>query len=1217
MNKKMIKFVLCLNLVAAGAFISGKEVFAEEVDFQKINVVSSADAEMIEKNIDENELPSSVDLRTRGMVSKIRNQGDLGTCWAHAALGSIENSMIADDPDIDLSEMYLAYMACREFGGDYSEGKNISAPTSLMANWVGPVYEYTAPYGEDYSSELSREEISKEAVLHLTNTHSLPNPVGNYPVPENMAEIKKALNDGHSLNCSISHFDQDMFYNKYTNAYYSAGEYSPVNGHAVILVGYDDNFSRDAFPTDPGMDGAWLIKNSWDTSFGDNGYFWVSYSEALDEVMYFDVEYAQEHDTLYEYDDYGSNAIVSETEEGEETIWGSNIYTASENCYITDVMLFCVNPDDICDISVYTELKNENDPVSGTEGKVTEAVLDGIGYRTVKLSEPVYVREGEKFSVVVKYSGTKGYHVACEYSCSDSFEIPDEEPQHYVRMVNEPINLQAYISEEMIRKTFGRNQSFYSTDGQSWKDMADVDEADVMYAAGNISIKAMAVKESKVWFSDYSSSVKKGTAVELSVPDNKNIYYSINDGDFKLYKEPVTVNEDMSISAYAEGFENDVYFQNYSVRKANISSLLINNMSDGKQYVDFSSDNSCIFYVAPNSEYLEAVPVTTGKIDIDGAAYTSGDVISLEAPERTEDKIYKIKVHEEGLDDTEYTLTLKNTSVNGFSGMFFSDKLDRIYYFDYVEDDEKTGYYVDVKDKKRTDFSYSIFGNRIVLKEDGTEFSGDIASSYNVVMISWDNGETDDLRKIYDETDEIYSYDELTEMFKTHYEYMFNKAPKSVKTEAVDFETVKITAEDEGGIPFEYNINIFSAVGTDKDDKCIDFSASVKDTGIYDLNKGTWISKISSDYYKYYYFAGNGEDYSEFDIYGSGSISGKYHIDNRQIKLTAEDGFVQNGYIVINDDNTASLSFAGTTKYSLERVSEESPENMLMYSIKDIENMITEYEENKFCRKVTAGVYLTGYDTVFADVYMPGDSDFYQSFSISLKDAKGTNQNGEEVDLKEYDKAEESVRFSGVWKFYEKDTYDGFVSFSKDKAELIRKDKYGVETKYSYTACGNNAVLCSEDEKIFVQFRFDGEEVRASVIKDDDEIPLRLEYQTNGDFNSFKFYTIDELGNMAAADYEKEINKTGCIYEYAIECGDITIAAIDTDEKNPQLKVYSHIDPVTGMAYDEHKTESYNLPQTGVSSGLYILQIVGAFLSLVAGAFLALFSGKSLKKKEK
>ena len=59
-----------------------------------------------------------------------------------------------------------------------------------------------------------------------------------------------------------------------------SSQYVPDNigpNHGVALIGWDDNYPKENFYITPPSDGAWIIKNSWGETVGDNGYYYISY----------------------------------------------------------------------------------------------------------------------------------------------------------------------------------------------------------------------------------------------------------------------------------------------------------------------------------------------------------------------------------------------------------------------------------------------------------------------------------------------------------------------------------------------------------------------------------------------------------------------------------------------------------------------------------------------------------------------------------------------------------------------------------------------------------------------------------------------------------------------------------------------------------------------------------------------------------------------------
>ena len=368
-------------------------------------------------------LPSRYDSRDYGYVTDVRNQNPYGSCWAHGAMASVESNMIKNaitdastgaqaNQSINLSEYHLAWYnytyAYDKLGmltGDRTipydpnfldmGGFGEMASYTLM-RWEGPASENTSAlaYSNASLSGLGGAYAYQYNVAHVQDTVWIPT--------RNVDAVKEAIMTYGAGTFGYCHVD--AYGNDETGAYCfiqtDEDDYQPAN-HDVTVVGWDDSYSRYNFNSisRPSKDGAWIIKNSWGTDFGDRGYYYISYedSASLNDTCYFYVvENVDNYDNIYQYDgtnnfgNYyglanGSSEASVFTANGKETLEAAAICTWDEGLQYT--------------LSVYRGCQNGN-PSTGMLAASQTGEFTYMGYHTVRLDQPVTLEAGERYAVV-------------------------------------------------------------------------------------------------------------------------------------------------------------------------------------------------------------------------------------------------------------------------------------------------------------------------------------------------------------------------------------------------------------------------------------------------------------------------------------------------------------------------------------------------------------------------------------------------------------------------------------------------------------------------------------------------------------------------------------------------------------------------------------------------------------------------------------------------
>ena len=236
-------------------------------------------------------IPTKYDLRDRARVSAIRNQGTYGTCWSFAALSAMESVLLPEqDYQFSVDHMTLnnGFHLAQDDGGEYTMGM------AYLASWKGPVFEKDDPYGDNKTNP------DLTAVKHVQEMQIIDG--------KDYEKIKEAVFKYGGVQTSIynslkSSQSKSPYYDRRTSSYCYIGTEKP--NHDVVIIGWDDSYSKDNFSVDLEGDGAFICQNSWGSEFGDGGIFYISYYDTnigTHNVVYTGIEDSDNYDHIYQSD---------------------------------------------------------------------------------------------------------------------------------------------------------------------------------------------------------------------------------------------------------------------------------------------------------------------------------------------------------------------------------------------------------------------------------------------------------------------------------------------------------------------------------------------------------------------------------------------------------------------------------------------------------------------------------------------------------------------------------------------------------------------------------------------------------------------------------------------------------------------------------------------------------------------------------------------------
>jgi len=202
-------------------------------------------------------LPASVDWRTKGAVTPIKNQGQCGSCWSFSTTGSLEGlNFITNGKLLSFSEQQLV-----DCSGAYGN-------QGCDGGWPFWALEYTQKEGIELESTYPYKAVDTKCTYSassvvFTNTGGYLNVTA-----QNEVALAEAVVGAPTSICIEA--DQPVF-QLYTGGVITSNSCGTQLDHAVLAVGYDT--------TSAGKD-YWIVKNSWGASWGLSGYVWIGKSNS-------------------------------------------------------------------------------------------------------------------------------------------------------------------------------------------------------------------------------------------------------------------------------------------------------------------------------------------------------------------------------------------------------------------------------------------------------------------------------------------------------------------------------------------------------------------------------------------------------------------------------------------------------------------------------------------------------------------------------------------------------------------------------------------------------------------------------------------------------------------------------------------------------------------------------------------------------------------------
>lgn len=371
-------------------------------------------------DLDIKSLPLAIDWRSYAPVA--HDQGACGTCWIFGSLGDMEMQMrILGMGIYDFSEDHLK--ECNDYNtrcagaGNYWMSSNYLEKSGARLESCQPYHPY------NYTCLTSCVPVKRVKELRM--------------IANTEAAIKSALVNGPvitSMNVDAWGGAPSGAFYTYNGSYVLTGGGGATN-HCVLIVGYDD----PSFPA-----GHWIVRNSWGTSWGDDGYFYIAYgagsigTSAAQFISFEDPLVDQDMQLVFS-DRHGCSASYGSSA---NTMWGAVRLVAPMSGYLERIEIVYLGSNFNYTIRIYDTKIGTSPSIQFTNLLKTIAAnnIPQGGHFSIPVNPPLWMNNGNDFYVTTQFSVPSG-----------GYPVPVD------------------------NVGFAEGQSFLSTTGSTWQSVSGID----------------------------------------------------------------------------------------------------------------------------------------------------------------------------------------------------------------------------------------------------------------------------------------------------------------------------------------------------------------------------------------------------------------------------------------------------------------------------------------------------------------------------------------------------------------------------------------------------------------------------------------------------------------------------------------------------------------------------------------------------------------------